>query len=56
VTSCHGGRSLPITLIAVPEAAADNYLRLLPRVRDGLRWFWQYGTGELAPRESQNDP
>jgi hypothetical protein len=36
VTSCHGGRSLPITLIAAPEAAADNYLRLLPRVRAGL--------------------
>jgi len=36
VTSCHGGRSLPITLVAAPEATADNYLRLLPRVRDGL--------------------
>jgi hypothetical protein len=36
VTACHGGRSLPVTLLAAPEAAADNYLRLLPRVRDGL--------------------
>jgi hypothetical protein len=36
VTACHGGRALPITLLAADEAADDNYLRLLPRARDGL--------------------